>query len=134
MDMNRNPTGKGGFQKGVSGNPAGRPKEIREVKALAREHTAEALDTLAQIMRDHKAPQAARVSAARELLDRGYGRAESSVNAKIETPEKKPDFSVLSPEQREVWKRGHAMLAPLLELVLHERSGESTNGNGHGSA
>jgi hypothetical protein len=85
MDMNRNPNGKGGFQKGVSGNPGGRPKEVREVKALAREHTSEALDTLAQIMRDHKAPQAARVSAARELLDRGHGRAESSINARVET-------------------------------------------------
>ena len=34
-----NPTGQGGFQKGRSGNPGGRPKEVAEVRDLARRST-----------------------------------------------------------------------------------------------
>ena len=83
--MSNNPTGKGGFQAGQSGNPGGRPKVIAEVRALAQVHTAEGVEVLAQIMKNPKAPPAARVAAVKELFDRGYGRAESSVKAKIET-------------------------------------------------
>jgi len=61
-------------QKGQSGNPGGRPKEIAEVKELAREYTGKAVETLVSIMSDPKAPPAARVSAANALLDRGYGK------------------------------------------------------------
>jgi hypothetical protein len=47
---------------------------MTEVRDLARQHTVEAVETLAQIMRDKKQPAAARVAAANALLDRGYGR------------------------------------------------------------
>jgi hypothetical protein len=62
------------FQKGVSGNPGGRPKSEKTVKALAREHTAEAIKTLADIMRDKEASMSARVTACLGLLDRGHGK------------------------------------------------------------
>jgi hypothetical protein len=62
------------FQKGQSGNPGGRPKEIPEVRAKAREMTVEALETLAAIMRSPKAPPPARVTAAVAILDRGWGK------------------------------------------------------------
>src|SRR5262249_57144551 len=62
------------FQKGQSGNPGGRPKEIAEVKELARQHTPAAIEVLASIMHNTKASDAARVSAASALLDRGYGK------------------------------------------------------------
>ena len=71
------------FQKGQSGNPGGRPKEIAEVKELAREHMPAAIEALASIMNNPKASDAARVSAASALLDRGYGKAPQHIDAEI---------------------------------------------------
>jgi hypothetical protein len=71
------------FQKGQSGNPGGRPKEIAEVKELAREHMPAAINALVSIMNNPKASDAARVSAATALLDRGYGKPQQHIEAKI---------------------------------------------------
>jgi hypothetical protein len=71
------------FQKGQSGNPGGRPKEIVEVKELARQHTPEAIATLARIMMNAKAMDAARVAAANALLDRGWGKAAQSLDVTV---------------------------------------------------
>jgi hypothetical protein len=50
-------------------------KITADVKAMAKTYGADAVDTLAEIMRDTVQPPAARVAAAKELLDRGYGKA-----------------------------------------------------------
>lgn len=76
------------FQKGNVANPGGRPKEIRQLKELAREHTVEAIETFVKIMRDKEAPPAARVMAADKLLDRGYGKATQHMVAEINVIEK----------------------------------------------
>lgn len=62
------------FEKGKSGNPGGRPKEYPEIKALAREHTAQAVNALVAAMSN---PQTA-VPAAVALLDRGWGKPAQS--------------------------------------------------------
>jgi hypothetical protein len=61
------------FKPGESGNPSGRPKDA-SLRRLARERTAEAIETLVKIMLNEKAASAARVSAATALLDRGWGK------------------------------------------------------------
>jgi hypothetical protein len=71
------------FKKGQSGNPGGRPKVVAEVKELAREHTAEAIQTLVSIMDNPKAAPASRVSAANALLDRGYGKPPQHVTGEV---------------------------------------------------
>jgi Family of unknown function (DUF5681) len=69
------------FKPGQSGNPKGRPRVLADVQNAAREHSGEAIETLAQIMRNPKAPAAARTSAACALLDRGYGKPPQTVEA-----------------------------------------------------
>ncbi len=73
-----------GFQKGSSGNPKGRPPIIREVQELAKEHTPDAINTLYEIMTDKRINGSARVQAATQLLDRGWGRPKQSVDVKVD--------------------------------------------------
>jgi hypothetical protein len=68
------------FPKGRSPNPGGRPRVLKDIQELAREKSPEALETLADIMANQKAPAAARVAAANALLDRGYGRPLQSLS------------------------------------------------------
>ena len=67
-----NRTGSGQFKKGQSGNPSGRPKEIEEVRNLARAHTTAAINRLVQLMADDSGRVA--VAACQALLDRGWGK------------------------------------------------------------
>jgi Family of unknown function (DUF5681) len=69
------------FRPGQSGNPNGRPRVLADVQNAAREHSADAIKTLSDIMNNPKAPAAARISAACALLDRGYGKALQTVDA-----------------------------------------------------
>jgi hypothetical protein len=54
----------------MTGNPGGRPKGIA---ALAREHKDKALSVLVEAMDDDDGR--VRIAAAREILDRGFGKS-----------------------------------------------------------
>ena len=73
---------------------------LRDVMTAARERTQDALDTLFAIMKDPKAPAAARVSAAQALLDRGHGKPAQAIEVNAE-----PDMTQLSDEDLETLER-----------------------------
>lgn len=58
-------------------------KTPADIRSLARSHTASAITTLAAIMTKSDAPEAARVSAANSLLDRGWGKAVQAIEANV---------------------------------------------------
>ena len=121
-----NRTGKGCFKPGKSGNPGGRPAVSAELRALARERTPAAMNVLTQIMQDPKAPAAARVAACRELLDRGYGRPESSVNAKIQTETATQlDYSVFTAEEIELLDKAWPLLGKPGFMITDDGNGSS---------
>jgi hypothetical protein len=66
------------FVKGESGNPHGRPKELEDVKAAAREYSAQAIERLAFWMNSDD-PKAS-VSATNALLDRAFGKPQQSMD------------------------------------------------------
>ena len=99
-----NPGRATAFKKGQSGNPGGRPKTVKEVQELAREQTPAAIQSLADIM-TNSSSEAARVSAASELLNRAWGKApqtitgeggEGPVKAEIKVTFVSPDGTVRS--------------------------------------
>lgn len=61
-------------------------KAKADIRSLARAHTASAIATLAGIMRQAKAPAAARVAAASALLDRGWGKPTQPLGGDADDP------------------------------------------------
>ena len=73
------------FPKGKSGNPGGRPRDLAGLRELARLHAPEAIEELARLATKGRS-EATRVSAIRELLDRGYGKPGSDSKVALEFP------------------------------------------------
>ena len=71
------------FEKGISGNPGGRPGGLGRIREIAQQHTENAIETLVRILNSETASPSAQVAAASALLDRGYGRPEQSVKASL---------------------------------------------------
>jgi hypothetical protein len=72
------------FQPGQSGNPGGRPKDVENLRQIAREYAPEAFLRLVELMRD-KDPRVA-VAACKEILDRGFGRPQPSTDQEKDQP------------------------------------------------
>lgn len=68
----KRPVPRTAFKPGQSGNPGGRPRELKEVLEAAREHSEEAIERLAYWMRTDD-PRAS-PAAAQALLDRAWGK------------------------------------------------------------
>lgn len=80
MKHNQVKSSHGGARPGA-GRKRGEPNKVnRDLRELAQHYTPEALDTLASIMRDGES-EAARVSAANSILDRGYGKPAQHVTS-----------------------------------------------------
>src|SRR5262245_24345093 len=98
--------------KGQSGNRTGRPKETGPVRELARQHTTAAIDTLAKVMQDEKAPHSARVAAAEALLARGWGKATQAIEMSVEPLE------IPQPDLTAIWSRAGVSLPTTKVLEL----------------
>jgi hypothetical protein len=78
-ESSKKPRGKA-FPKGKSGNPGGRPKlpeDVKHVRELARQYTAQAVAALVEVLDSDSA--AGKVAAANALLDRGWGKPEQQI-------------------------------------------------------
>jgi Family of unknown function (DUF5681) len=62
------------WKKGVSGNPGGKPRELKNAMQAARENSKYAMDALLDVVKNKQCSAAARVAAAGMILDRAYGR------------------------------------------------------------
>lgn len=78
--VERSPNGQ--LLKGSVVVQGGRPKG-QTVTTLARSFTDRAINLLGKVMDDEKAPQAARVTAAQALLDRGWGKAPIQIDLNV---------------------------------------------------
>ena len=76
-----NPTGKGGFQKGQSGNPGGRSKLPADIREAFKAKAPEALEVLTRRLQSDDDRVA--MMAAQAILDRGYGKPVQSIDANI---------------------------------------------------
>lgn len=100
------------FKKGQSGNPGGRPKEEREVIALAREHSVAAIKRLAEWMATDN-PKAS-ISACNSLLDRAFGKPTQPISGDDErAPLTVRDYSKLTPAEK---KALHALASKAASL------------------
>jgi hypothetical protein len=73
-----NRTGNGRFAPGISGNPGGRPKLPAEMREIFQSRGLEAAEILVKHLRASD-PRVS-VAAAREILDRAYGKPVQSIN------------------------------------------------------
>jgi hypothetical protein len=78
MTFAPNPAGRGGYERGQSGNPGGRPKAAAVMTAEARRYCIKAIHALVLTMRTETG--APRIAAANALLDRGFGRPAQNVD------------------------------------------------------
>lgn len=90
----------GKYKKGQSGNPTGRPKGIRaRAQAACDKHGTDPLDYMAEVLADVSAARKDRISCAKELADRLYGKAiQYNENTNIELNDKEFKIEFVNPK------------------------------------
>lgn len=77
--------GHGGARPGAGRKPGKVSQAKRDLAALAKKHAAAALSVLVEIAQ-HGESEAARVSAANAILDRGYGKPTQPISGDEDAP------------------------------------------------
>lgn len=86
----------------TGGRTKGTPnKATQDIKALARSFTPKAMETLVALLGRDDSP-AAQLGAARELLDRGYGKASQPIAGDDDAP-----LRVINEIRRTIVRPGH---------------------------
>jgi hypothetical protein len=83
---NNNPTGRGGFLAGQTGNAGGRPAVNSKLQIWFLSRAREAGEIVVEIAHNKQATKsdAIRLQACREILDRGMGKAPQSLSLSLE--------------------------------------------------
>lgn len=98
----------------TGGRKAGTPnKSTADLREAAQQFTADALQTLVDVMKDDGQPAAARISAATAVLDRGHGRPQIHTETTLST-------NANAPTQIELVAFESNYLKRLQESVLSE--------------
>lgn len=85
-------------QKTGGRKPGSLNKATASIKEIAGQYTESALETLVAVMQDDTAPHSARISAAREVLDRSHGKPTQSVEIDANVNTHKIDLSAIDRE------------------------------------
>lgn len=102
--------------KKTGGRKAGTPNRITaDVRALAQQHASEAIAALLSIAADTEQQASARVAACKEILDRGYGKAQEPTRMDFYS---NIPMNSLTDDQLSELARGRAPLIPPLKIVF----------------
>ena len=94
--------------KGVKtgGRQRGTPnKSTADLREAAQQYTADALQTLVDVMKDDAQPAAARISAATAILDRGHGKPQIHTETTLSTNANAPTVIELVAFESDYLKR-----------------------------
>jgi hypothetical protein len=119
-----NPSGAGGFLRGKSGNPGGRPRSLANVMHEARRHTQPALATLVKLMKGARS-EAVRLGAAEAILSRAWGKPVQSLQLDGHFISKK--LTELAPEELTVLEERLSLMndqGDMLELIENKGTDE----------
>jgi hypothetical protein len=118
---NNNPTGRGGFLAGQTGNAGGRPAVNSKLQIWFLSRAREAGEIVVEIAHNKQATKsdAIRLQACREILDRGMGRAPQSLSLSLERALDKPLTAMSLEELEAVREQFRALDSAAPALLEH---------------